>query len=273
MKNSKKDITEQKNKKVTLREREKKFEKIFYGLNDGIIISDAKTQKFYLNNKKISKMLGYSIHELQKLSVKDIHPEESLPYVIEEFKKSVKGEITVATDIPVKRKDGSVFCAEVSSSRVRLGRKNYLVKIFRDISDRKTAVDILRSQIRMLTERSKELQLFYKVSRVLSDFNKTSDNALWEIIRLIPSAYKYPEVCCVRIEFKGKEFKTDNWSRSKWVQSTDIFINKEKIGVIEVTYLEDRVSAYGGAFLKEERDMLEALANLLGVCIFYKGKR
>jgi PAS domain S-box-containing protein len=261
------------NRKITLRESEQRFRKIFDSLCDGIIIEDVNTRKFYLNNKKICQMLGYSTRELRKLGVKDILPEESLPYVIGEFEKLAKGKTTVAKDIPVKRKDGSVFCAEVSSSRVRLGRKNYLVKIFRDISDRKTAVDILRSQIRMLTERSKELQLFYKVSRVLSDFNKTSDNALWEIIRLIPSAYKYPEVCCVRIEFKGKEFKTDNWSRSKWVQSTDIFINKEKIGVIEVTYLEDRVSAYGGAFLKEERDMLEALANLLGVCIFYKGKR
>jgi len=260
------------NKKVTLRENEQRFRKIFDSLCDGIIVVDVNTRKFYLNNKKICQMLGYSTRELQKLGVKDIHPEESLPYVIGEFEKLAKGKTTVAKDIPVKRKDGSVFYAEVSSSRVRLGRKNYLVKILRDTSDRKTAVDILRNQIRMLTERNKELQLFYKASRLFSDYNKTLDDILGEVIQLIPSAYQYPEVCSVRMEVKDKKFTMDNWRKSKWVQSADIFINKEKTGVIEVAYLEDRVSAYGGAFLKEEKDMLEALANLLGVCVFYKGK-
>jgi PAS domain S-box-containing protein len=63
---------------------------------------------------------------------------------MEQFEKQAKGEIKLAKDIPVKRKDGTVFYADVNSAPVRLGGKTYLMGLFRDISERRQAEAALR---------------------------------------------------------------------------------------------------------------------------------
>ena len=41
--------------------------------------------------------------------------------------------------MPVKRKDGSVFYADVNSTPVEMSGKRYLLGVFRDITERKQA--------------------------------------------------------------------------------------------------------------------------------------
>jgi C4-dicarboxylate-specific signal transduction histidine kinase len=80
-------------------------------------------------------MLGYSLEEIKNLGVTDIHPKENLPYVIEQFEEQRRKENVVAKDIPVKRKDGSVFYVDINSSFVTLAGRTYLIGIFRDITE------------------------------------------------------------------------------------------------------------------------------------------
>lgn len=129
----------------TLRESEQKFRTIFESATDGLLLADPETKKFYLGNKTIYQMLGYNEGEIRSLGVMDIHPQKSLPYVIEQFEKQLRGEITVAKDIPVKRKDGSVFYADINSAPVTLAGKTYLMGVFRDITERKRAAKKIKS--------------------------------------------------------------------------------------------------------------------------------
>jgi len=131
------DITEHKQAEEALRESEQRFRAIFDSANDGILLADIENSKFYTGNKMICKMLGYSLDELKNLEVTDIHPKEDLPYVIEQFDRQLKGDITLATDIPVKRRDGSVFYTDVNSTSITLAGRTYLLGIFRDITERK----------------------------------------------------------------------------------------------------------------------------------------
>jgi PAS domain S-box-containing protein len=134
-----KEIAERKKAEDTLRENEERFKAIFDHANDGIILADEETKNFYIGNNTICQMLGYSLEEIKKLGVADIHPREDLPYVIEQFQRQVRREIAVAKDLPVKRKDGGVFYADVNTSLVTLAGKTYLLGIFRDITERKQA--------------------------------------------------------------------------------------------------------------------------------------
>ena len=131
------DITERKQAEEALKESEERFRAIFDNATDGILLAEIEAKKFYTGNNMICQMLGYSLEEIKNLGVMDIHPEDDLPYVIEQFEKQAKGEFPLAKDIPVKRKDGSVFYAEINSSQMTLAGKTYLVGIFRDITERR----------------------------------------------------------------------------------------------------------------------------------------
>ncbi len=137
-------IIEGKQAKKSLQESEERFRTIFDTVNDGIILTDLGNQKFYIGNTVMYQMLGYSAKEVRNLGVMDIHPKEDWPYVMEQFEKQSKGDITLATDIPVKRKDGSVFYTDVNSAPITLAGKTYLLGTFRDVTERKQAEDAMK---------------------------------------------------------------------------------------------------------------------------------
>ncbi len=140
------DITERKKIEVALRESETQFKTIFDNANDGLILADQKTKKLYLGNKKFLQMLGYTKKELEGLEVMDIHPKKDLPYVLGQFKKQSRGEISISKDLPVKRKDGSVFYADINAAPLRIGKITYTMGVFRDATERRKAIEDIKKE-------------------------------------------------------------------------------------------------------------------------------
>jgi PAS domain S-box-containing protein len=129
------------------KESEQTFKAIFDNAADGILLADVETKKFYTGNHVICQMLGIDKEEINDLGVMDIHPEQDLPYVVEQFDKQARGEITLAKDIPVKRKNGSVFYADVNAFPITMDGNSYLMGIFRDVSEHKIAEEKWRSLV------------------------------------------------------------------------------------------------------------------------------
>ena len=130
------DVTMHKHSEKLAKENEQRFKVIFDNSNDGILVGDATTKKLVMANSKICEMLGYTKEELLQLSVSDIHPAEELPRVFAEFEKQLKREIRFSENLPVKRKDGVVFYADISSSPIDMNGKTFLIGTFRDITER-----------------------------------------------------------------------------------------------------------------------------------------
>ncbi len=131
------DITERRRIEEDLKESEERFRAIFDNSVDGILVTDLETNSFYTCNKAMCQMLGYNLEEIRNLKVTDIHPKKDLPYVMTEMERERQGESPGGKVIPLERKDGSVFYAEVTPSLVTFAGRHYLAGIFRDISERK----------------------------------------------------------------------------------------------------------------------------------------
>jgi PAS domain S-box-containing protein len=151
------DITERRQlEDELLRTKEENFRNIFDNAGDGILLADMEKKKFHIGNNAICRMLGYSREELKDLGVMDIHPEKDLPYIIDQFERQAKGEFSLSRDLPLKRKDGTVFHADVNATDVKFAGKNYLMGFFHDITERKRAEGEIRRLNEELERRVKE---------------------------------------------------------------------------------------------------------------------
>jgi PAS domain S-box-containing protein len=137
------DITERKRAEDELKESEGKFRGIFDNASDGMFIVDLKARKFFMCNAACAKMLGYAQEEFSTLDIATIHPEEDLPFINDQIMKFSREEAGVRSDIRFKRRDGSIFAADLSPALLTIAEKKYLLIIFKDITERKQAEDAL----------------------------------------------------------------------------------------------------------------------------------
>jgi PAS domain S-box-containing protein len=131
------DIGKREEAETKTKEAEKRFRTIFDNAIDGLILVDIETKNFLAGNKMMCKMIGCSRQEIKSLGVKDIHPPKILPYAINQFRKLSNKEITLTKDLAFKRRDGSIFYADVTASPIILSGKEYLMGILRDSTERR----------------------------------------------------------------------------------------------------------------------------------------
>lgn len=121
-----------------------------------------------------------------------------------------------------------------------------------------------KEQAHHLKERIKEINCLYGISKLVEKPESSLDKIYQGIVDLIPSSWQYPEITSVLLKIKNHEFKTVNFSPTQWKQSADIVVYGVKEGTLTVNYLEKREKSHEGPFLKEERFLLNAVAERLG---------
>jgi two-component system NarL family sensor kinase len=114
-----------------------------------------------------------------------------------------------------------------------------------------------------LQERVKELAALHRTARILQDQTKSAAEVLQEVVALMPPAWQYPEVTAARVRFGRLEAETAGFRDSEWKQNASFILQGGQAGEIEVCYLEPRPASDEGPFLKEERDLIESLAEML----------
>jgi len=115
-----------------------------------------------------------------------------------------------------------------------------------------------------LRERIKELNCLYGIGQLAERHSDSVEDLLRDIVKFLPYSWQYPEITCVRIVFKGETYKSKGFKLTKWRQSSRIFMYNEPVGEVTILYLEERPPADEGPFLREERALLDALAERIG---------
>ena len=121
----------------SLRASEERYRTLFECSADGLLIADMTTRRFKYVNPMICKMLGYSQDELLDMGVEEIHPATALPEVIAEFEKVIDAELYYFHNIPCRRKDGSIFFADINGTILDLDGNLCRLGMFRDVTARK----------------------------------------------------------------------------------------------------------------------------------------
>lgn len=132
------------------RQAAEQLQAIYDGMVDGLLIADIATRRFVRANSAMSRMLGYTMEELLTLAVDDIHPAEALPNVLDRFRALAEGRITMAENLPVLRKDGSVFYVDITTNNIQYAGEYCAVGFFRDVTERKKNHEELEREHRVL---------------------------------------------------------------------------------------------------------------------------
>lgn len=120
----------------------------------------------------------------------------------------------------------------------------------------------LRITNQKLKARVKELRALFKISKIIDDPDSELGETFQEMIKTIQGAWQFSQDTCVKIKYRDEEFKSDNFRETKWGQKSDIVIDGEKQGVVEIYYLNKHPEEYKNTpFLKEEFDLLEDVSD------------
>ena len=190
-------IQERKRAEQTLQESEENYRHLFQTITDAILLFDAQTRQFIDVNDAAVSLYGYRREEFLKLTHQDItsEPEDSDISI----RQTIEGTLA---RIPVryhKKKDGSIFPVEISTSTFTLRNRNVLCGVIRDITERKRAQEELseREQIMKAILSASPVGICLVRNRIIDQANRAM-NRIWGYQEGSPWLEKAPE-CFIRM--------------------------------------------------------------------------
>jgi PAS domain S-box-containing protein len=141
----------QKRVEESLHESHEKYRLLFSGVGDAIVIYDAATGRISDANDAALRLYGFTREEFLQQTLKDVSAEVNAPPETEEDRANSLKKISVHLQ---RRKDGTVFPAEVTGGTFKWKDSAMGIRVERDITDRRRAEEAekLRHSERMQRE-------------------------------------------------------------------------------------------------------------------------
>lgn len=252
------DITKARQVEEALQKSEKRFRHLIEGSIQGIFIH-RKLKPIFVN-QAYADIFGYSIKEILEMdTVLSQFASFEQDRIIGYMNARLKGEAAPTQyEYQGIKKDGSPIWLENRVKMVEGWGKDTIQTTVFDITDRMQAEDTLKKRSYELSERVKELNCLYGLSKILET------SGISGIVNIIPPAFRYPDIACACISIGDRQSRTKNFKETAWKLKSDIVSRGECIGSLKVCYLEEKPERYEGPFIKEERNLINAVAERLG---------
>ncbi len=247
-------------------ESEERFRLSFEKANIGMCLVDLNGHLFKVNIQMCG-IFGYSKEELERMHVNDLAHPDDLDKSPGFIQKSIHEHIDGSTfEKRYFHKDGHQVWGLVSSSLILDAQDNplYFISHVQDITERKLMEETVRRRTQALGERVKELNCLYGLSKLVEKTGITLRELLQGTVELIPGSWQYPEITCARLIIEDEQYSTADFKESLWKQVSAIMVSGKQAGVLEVCYTEGKPESDEGPFLKEERNLINALSDRLG---------
>ncbi|MFO7860514.1 MAG: PAS domain S-box protein [Desulfosalsimonas sp.] len=247
----------------THRQEVQKYRQLIENLNEVLFMLELDAKVTYVS-PNIKNISGYNPEEIVGRRFTDFVHSEDLSDRIHSFQKVISGQ-KVTTEYRYLTKNGGMVWVMTNARPVFEGKEVVGIQgMLVDITDRKQAEEALKEQSRTLNERNKELSCLYGISRLVEDRDNSLDDILQGTVNLLPDSWQYPEAACARIKFEDRVYVTGNFRETSRRQAQDIISEKQVVGCVEIFYLEENPPAHEDPFIKEEKELIDAVAEMLG---------
>ncbi len=122
----------------------------------------------------------------------------------------------------------------------------------------------------VLKEREKELNCLYKVDSILGNHHLTLPEMLEGIIQVLPSGWRFPDICHSKIVYKGTSYQTNGFVASPISETCPIKVDGNTVGSIEIVYTQNVPRTEEGYFLERESMLIRAVADRIGQMLIYR---
>ena len=118
-----------------------------------------------------------------------------------------------------------------------------------------------------LIERVKELTCLYGIAQIAGQPDISLQKLIQGIVELLPPAWQYPEITFARITLDGISYTTQGFHECSQKQTAEVIVGGVPRGVIELVYAEEKPELDEGPFLKEERNLIDAVAGQVALVV------
>jgi PAS domain S-box-containing protein len=139
-----------KERTAALEEREARYRALMNGAGDAILVADIQGNLLEVN-RKAEKLFGYPRERLTQMRQFQLHPPEDVEQVTAVFLGVVQSQRTQVADARILRQDGERVNVSISATMVNIGDTSIVQSIFRDITERKQAEQIIHQQVEQET--------------------------------------------------------------------------------------------------------------------------
>jgi PAS domain S-box-containing protein len=251
----------------SLENSEKRFRAVAQTATDAIISTDREG-KIIFWNRAAEVMFGYSMEEALRGGLERIIPEPlrvAHRQGMKGFRSGGARRITGETiELTGMRKGGEEFPIELSLSSWDQNGDVFFTAILRDITERKRVEAELRARSLELQKRVKELGCLLEIFRLRETENLSLDEIFRTVVEIIPPAYQYPDETCARITVEAKTYATAGFKETNWKLESPVMVDGKVSGKVEVRLREAKPEVWEGPFLREERNLIDAIAGRLG---------
>jgi PAS domain S-box-containing protein len=249
-----------------LKESETKYRTLFEQSRDAIYLSDLDGTIMDANRAMI-RLTGYGTRGLTGINIKEL------------FVDSAEGEQALgeirnrgfidSRAIRIRKSDGTESDCLLTSTRIVAadGVDFGCQGIIRDVTGQKRLERVRDVLFYEKVKRVKEMNCLYRLTEISGNINTPLDDIFRQTGEIIPSAFQNPPNMAIRITYRGRTFA----SRTSTPGGESLTSNVLVFGKVEgaITVLNTGKTAFGDdeVFSKEERDLVNAIAERLGIII------
>ncbi len=240
---------------------QKLVDSVFDSSSEPIFVTERRTRAIISCNAATESLFGWSRAELSG------QPSQTLTADAEHWQDlwTLHGAALEAGGVADftmtgRHRDGHTFPVRVRCKLFQHDDASYTVIYVQDL----TAVE---KTANALAERVKELHCVYGVLDALSQIELPLAQRLAKLPAIVKAAWQFPDHTHIAITLRDLELSTEGYTPGVARQRGTIRAKGNEVGTITVAYDSEHPAEHEGPFLKEERDLLEAIAQRIGEAV------